>query len=434
MGKKLNSALVLAGGMGTRLREITKDLVPKPMAVIAGKPILEHTINKLKQNGITEIVISVGYLHEVIEDYFKDGKSFGVDISYIVETEPLGSGGALYYLKDKFDSDFLVCPGDAIFDIDIDRMYQYHKAHDALITLFSHPNIHPYDSDLIITDGNGKVLGFDKKTNTRDYFYSNSVNAGIFVINSSALDYFDIIKKVNMEHDFVAAKLCTGRVYAYESSEYVKDVGTPDRFYATEKDIESGVVAARNLRNKQKAIFLDRDGTINIYRGFIRRVDDIDLIDGVVEAIQKINASEYLAIVVSNQPVIARGEASFDEVDNMFRKIETILGKSGAYLDDIYYCPHHPHKGYEGEIVNLKIKCNCRKPNIGMLLQAKEKYNLDLSKCYIIGDSHVDVQTGINAGIKSIKIDSDLKEEEEIVADCYANNLLDAVNLILQEK
>ncbi len=422
---------MLAGGKGTRLQQITKNILPKPMAVIAGKPILEHAINRLQENGITDIIISVGYLHEKIEEYFGNGDKFGVKISYIVEQEPLGSGGSLYYLKDVFDTDFIVCPGDAIFDIDIDKMYKFHCEHNALITLFGHPNIHPYDSDLIISDEKGRVLQFDSKNNIRDYYYHNCVNAGISIINPESLDYFKAVKEVNMEHDFVSAKLGTQRVYVYKSSEYVKDVGTPERFYATEKDIQLGIVASRNLKNKQRAIFLDRDGTINKYKGFVRKVEDIELIDGVVDAIKKVNDSGYLAIVVSNQPVVARGEATFDDVDNMFKKIETELGKNGAYLDDIFYCPHHPHKGYIGEVAELKFACDCRKPQIGMLLQAKEKYNLELKQCCIIGDSNVDVQTAINAGIKSVKVRSDLNEEETLSADYYADTLLKAVEIII---
>ena len=128
----------------------------------------------------------------------------------------------------------------------------------------------------------------------------------------------------------------------------------------------------------------------------------VELIDGVAEAIRKINESGYLAVVVTNQPVVARGEVSFEELEEIHSKMETLLGKEGAYLDAIYYCPHHPHKGYEGERPELKIDCDCRKPKPGMLLKAAEDFNIDLSKSWMVGDGENDIQAGINAGCKTV--------------------------------
>ena len=160
------------------------------------------------------------------------------------------------------------------------------------------------------------------------------------------------------------------------------------------------MVQAKNLHNKQKAIFLDRDGTINKYVGFLRNIDDFELIEGVSETIKKINQSGYLAIVVTNQPVIARGEVTWDELHEIHRKMETLLGKDGAYIDGIYICPHHPDKGFEGERPEYKFDCDCRKPKPGLLLQAAKDFNIDLSQSVMIGDSESDVKAGKNAGCK----------------------------------
>ena len=141
--------------------------------------------------------------------------------------------------------------------------------------------------------------------------------------------------------------------------------------------------------------------------GFLRNIADFELIDGVTEAIRRINKSGYLAIVVTNQPVIARGEISFDELEEIHNKMETLLGKEGAYLDAIYYCPHHPHRGYEGELIELKIDCACRKPKPGMLLKAAEEFNIDLSQSWMVGDSENDIKSGINAGCKTALIGND---------------------------
>lgn len=200
-------------------------------------------------------------------------------------------------------------------------------------------------------------------------------------------------------------------MYFYEclqyNTEYVKDMGTPERFHQVEEDYKNGVVQAKNLHNKQKVIFLDRDGTLNKYVGFLRNIDDFELIDGASEAIKQINQSGYLAIVVTNQPVIARGEVSWDELHEIHKKMETLLGKDGAYIDGLYICPHHPDKGFEGERPEYKFDCDCRKPKPGLLLQAAKEFNIDLSQSYMIGDSNRDVEAGQNAGCRrSIQIET----------------------------
>lgn len=422
----------MAGGFGTRLKDVTGDEIPKPMARLCGKPILSYAVETLKNNGVDELFISVSYLSEKIIEYFGDGSDFGIKINYLREETPLGSGGALYYLKGNVKGDFIVCSGDTVFDIDVSRMLAFHKRRRAAATLFTHPNSHPYDSDLIICDRFGKVLRVDFKGGERHY-YKNNVNAGFFIVNSSALKFFDFPKKVNMEHDFINSLINSGeRVYAYKSPEFIKDVGTPERFNAVAAEIAEGLPAKRNLSVPQKAVFLDRDGTINKYKGFIRSESEIELVDGAAQAIKRINESGYLAVIVSNQPVVARGEATFKDVDQTFDKIETLLGKEGAYVDGIYYCPHHPHKGFKGEVKRLKKDCECRKPKIGMLLKAQKDFNLDIEKCWMVGDSEADVLTGINAGILQIKVKSDLAETETVNPTYRANDLISAVKIITE--
>ena len=399
-------AVIMAGGKGTRLSTISKS-VPKPMVSIGGMPILERQINNLKDFGIKDIIIVVGFLGNVIKDYFKDGIEFGVNISYITETNPLGSGGSLYYLKEKINDDFLLIFGDIVFSIDFNRFINFHKENKAKISLFAHPNSHPYDSDLLSVNSNNQVIRLDSKTNIRNYYYKNLVNAGLYVISSDVLTTITDLRKRDLEKDIILPLIERKEVYAYQSSEYVKDAGTPDRYYSINQDILNGIVEKRNLKNKQKCIFLDRDGTINLYKGFVTEANQFELIPNVEEAIKLINNSEYLAIVITNQPVIARGETSFEELNNIHNKMETLLGEKGAYLNAIYFCPHHPDKGFPGEVRELKIICDCRKPKIGLLLKAQKRFNIDFSKSYFIGDSDIDVKTGNNAGCHSIKINTD---------------------------
>ena len=432
--------VIMAGGRGTRISELFPD-IPKPMIPVCGKPVLEWEIEGLAEQGFRDIVLTVSYLHEKIEEHFGDGSKWGVNIEYFVEDVPLGNAGALFKLREKLgDEPFLLLNADAVFDVDFNRMVKFHKDHSALVTLFTHPNSHPYDSGLIFTDGNGAVSSWLTKEDARPEFYKNRVNAGLHVIEPKVLDMFvaginidDIgveiegkIIKVDLDRQVLKPLCGSGRMFAYDSPEYVKDMGTPERFYAVSKDFENGTVKAKNLQNKQKAIFLDRDGTINKYVGFLRNISDFELLDGVAEAVKLINASGYLAIVVTNQPVIARGEVSYEELEQIHNKMETLLGVHGAYIDGLYFCPHHPDKGFEGEVPELKFDCECRKPKPGMLLKAAEDYNIDLENSYMIGDGKNDVLAGKAAGCKTVLIG-----EGEFGQDMSARSLLEAVRQIL---
>lgn len=420
--------IIMAGGMGTRIQSVRAD-VPKPMIEICGKPILQYQIENLKACGLTDITIGVGHLGHVIKDFFGDGLKFGVNISYFTEDHPLGTAGALFKMLDGracadvqtstvLDDDFLLLCGDVIFDIDFKRFISFHKEHKAWTSLMAHPNGHPYDSSLLVTEtlppeqvgglpvNTHRVTKWMAKEDER-IWYKNLVNAGLQIISPELLRetlktfvprHTETPDKIDLDRDVLKPGIKTGKIFAYETTEYIKDMGTPDRYYETEADIKSGKVHARNLSQKQKAIFLDRDGTINKSNGFITKTEDFELLPGSAEAIRKINKSGYLAIVVTNQPVIARGDCTFEELDLIHQKMETELGKEGAFIDGLYFCPHHTEKGFPGERPEYKCNCNCRKPKIGLFQMAADDFNIDFSKSYMIGDGENDIEAGKNAG------------------------------------
>ena len=430
-------AVIMAGGKGTRLASITKDLIPKPMADILGKPLLEWQIQTLKQYNIRKICLVIGHLGEKIQEYFGDGSDFGVQISYIQEKEPLGTAGSLYYIKEWLtDDSFFLIFGDVFFNIDLNRMLQFHISRDSIATLFVHPNSHPFDSDIVVMDTNERIERFDSKNNVRSYWYENCVNAGFYILNKRVCDYVTTPVKLDLEKNLLSRLIEEKQpVYGYRSPEYIKDIGTVDRINATIKDIESGFIDARCLSQKQKCIFLDRDGTINKYKGLLYNEDDFELETDVVEAIKQINHSEWLCIVVTNQPVVARGLCETEDVENIHRKMMTLLGKEGAYLDAVKYCPHHPDKGYPEENVAYKIKCHCRKPDIGMLLESAEEYNIDLKKSWMIGDTTIDIQTGINAGMHTALVltgEAGKDGKYAVQAEEEGKTLLEVVNKIIK--
>ena len=427
----------MAGGRGTRISELFPD-IPKPLIPIEGAPVLEREIISLREQGFKDIIMTVSHMGDKIMNYFKDGSKLGVSIQYYNEVTPLGNAGAFFKLREQLeDEPFLLLNADAVFDVDFNRMVRYHQEHGGLVTLFTHPNNHPYDSGLIIAEKDMSVQSWLAKEDVRPKYYKNRVNAGLHVIDPKVLDMLSIdadkigtvdgmtgkTVKVDLDRQLLKPLAGSGKMFCYDSPEYVKDMGTPDRFHQVEEDFKAGRVSAKNLSNKQKAVFLDRDGTINKYVGFLRNINDFELINGVSEAIKRINASGYLAIVITNQPVIARGEVTYEELNEIHNKMETLLGNHGAYLDSIYYCPHHPDSGFDGEIKELKIDCDCRKPKPGLLLKAAEELNIDLSKSWMIGDSKNDIMAGKNAGCKTALIGN-----EDYKQDITVDSLLTFVN------
>ena len=410
-------AVIMAGGKGTRVASVNSS-VPKPMLPVCGKPVLLHQIECLKRQGVTKITLAIGHLGQQIVEFFQDGRQFGVQIDYIKEEEPLGTAGALYYLKGRITDDFLLINGDLIFDVDVHRLMDFHKKANADVTLLTHPNDHPYDSGIILAEKSGQVTGWLTKEDKRGW-YRNCVNAGLHVLSPGLLECMEEPRKIDLDREILKPLILSGRVFVYRSPEYIKDMGTPERIAQVEHDLEAGLVQKKNLLQKQNAIFLDRDGTINQYVGFLRKPEEFQLVEGAAETIRLINRSGYLAIVVTNQPVIARGEVTWEGLEEIHCKMETLLGEKGAYLDDIFVCPHHPDKGFPGEVEQYKIDCACRKPKPGLLLQAAEKYNIDLAESWMIGDQPLDVQAGQRAGCQGVL----LSETESILE--AAKNILE---------
>ena len=191
--------VIMAGGKGTRITSVASD-IPKPMIKIEGIPVLEREIECLRKQGFDDIIMTVSHLGNIIMDYFGDGSgnspitgvSFGVHIEYYFEKEPLGNAGALFKIKDKLTSDFLLLSADAMFDVDFNRFVAFYKEHGGLVTLFTHPNSPPYDSGLIIADKNGAVEKWLAKEDERSQYYRNRVNAGLHVISPQVLELADI--------------------------------------------------------------------------------------------------------------------------------------------------------------------------------------------------------------------------------------------------
>jgi len=425
-------AVILAGGQGTRLKSINT-LVAKPMMPIGSKPLLEHQVELLKSFGICDIIILVNHLKESIQHYFHDGSKWGVNITYYEEVVPLGTVGGVKAIEAEITDDFLVVYGDVMFSMDLSRLISFHQEKKSECTLVLHPNDHPYDSDLVDIDHQLKITSFHAKPHETDRFYRNLVNAGVYVFSRKVFDFLEKDKKADFGKDIFPVLVDRISMFGYNTTEYLKDMGTPDRLEQVTNDLVSGKIEARNFSHKQRAIFLDRDGVLNVDHPYISTPSMLELFPFTAEAIKKINMSDFLAIVITNQPVVARNLCTEAELQIIHNKLDTLLGNERAKLDALYYCPHHPDKGYPDENPAYKIDCPCRKPKPGMLRDAARDFNIDLSQSFIIGDDERDLAAGLAAGVKTIGVSTGKGlMGSKIQPDFRFENVLEAVDFITQ--
>jgi len=407
----MKQLVILAGGKGTRLKDRLGDL-PKPMIPIAGKPLLEHQVELAKKYGFTELTFFVHYRADLIQDYFGHGEKWGVSITYLIEPEPLGTAGAVLTGFKHLADRFLVMYGDTMVNVDLDRIWQAHEKHHADATLLLHPNDHPFDSDLVEVNADARVLAFHNRPHPEGIWRQNLVNAGLYVLEKQALKPFRswfLTRQpgtlLDFGKDLFPSLLQSGaNLLGYNSPEYIKDIGTPQRYDRICGEYASGVIARSSFATPQHAVFLDRDGTLVPDKDCLRSADGLELLPGVADALHRLNHSGWRAVLVTNQPVVAKGWCTEAELQNIHNKLETLLGHEHAFLDRIYFCPHHPEKGFPGERADLKINCDCRKPKTGMVQSAVADLNIDLKQSWFIGDTTTDVQTARNAGVKSILV------------------------------
>lgn len=402
----MTQAIILAGGRGTRLASRLNGK-PKPLVDIDGVPLLQRQIEALAQNGIDDIVLLVNHAADQIESFIA-GLSLPLNITIIDDGFPRGTAGATLACLDRLQERFVVVYGDTLFDLDVRHMLAEHCASGADATLLLHPNDHPADSDLVELDGQDWIRAFHPYPHPTDAWLRNLVNAAFYIVDRRALEpWVGRMEIGDFAKDLFPAMLSEGaRLKGHISFEYIKDVGTPERLDKAEKHLRTGLVARARRDRSQRAVFLDRDGTLNEQRGHIAQAEALELIPEAANAVRRLNEAEYRVVLVTNQPVLARGETDEAGLALIHAKLESDLGRYGAYLDAIYYCPHHPHRGYEGEVPELKCDCDCRKPATGMVKAAASAMNIDLSLSWMIGDSTADVAMAQAAGLRSILVDT----------------------------
>jgi histidinol-phosphate phosphatase family protein len=396
---------ILAGGQGTRLRERAGNL-PKPMVPLRGRPILDYQLDLCRTHGCGRVLLLVHYAHEAIRAHVGDGSRYGISVEYAVETTPRGTAGALRDALPRLAETFLVLYGDTYLDVDLRRMRDAHARSNADATLFVHPNDHPQDSDLVELDDTGVVTALHPYPHAEGAEYENLVNAALYVLRREGLEpLIPADGKADVAKDLFPQMLRAGRrLLGYVSPEYIKDVGTPDRLDRVAADIDAGVPDRLSARALRSAVFLDRDGTLNDEVQHLSRPEQIALLPGVPEALQRVNRSGHLAVVVTNQSVVARGDVTLAGMKKIHTRLTHLLGARHAYVDRIYLCPHHPDRGFPGEVAELKQVCRCRKPDTGMVDEACRDLQIDRKASWLVGDTTSDVETGRRAGLRTILV------------------------------
>lgn len=434
----MRQAVILAGGMGTRLKAITGDL-PKPLAPADGKPLLERQLELLALSGVGDVVVLCSYRADAIREFCGDGSRWGLSVTCIEEERARGTAGAVLDALPHLADSFFVLYGDTVLDVDLPTMARAHEAANPDATLLVHPNDHPADSDIVEVDAAGTVLAIHGYPHPPGKDLPNLVNAGLYILEKRALAALDQTDTLPEKPDFgkhvFARMLDQGmRLLGYRSPEYIKDAGTPERLEKTGKDLRTGRVAALSLRTPSPAVFIDRDGVINEERSYISHPDQVVLIDGAAEALRLLNRSHFRTVIITNQPVVARGEATEAELQQVHNRLDTLLGAQGAYVDALYFCPHHPDKGFAGERADLKIVCDCRKPARGMIDKAAADLNIDIAASWYIGDMTTDIELARRCGMNSVLVETGFGGRDgkyDAQPTFIAPSLREAVALIL---
>lgn len=392
--KEILQAVIFAGGSGVRLKPYT-DTNPKPMYRFNGKPFLEYLICQIREWGITDIVLLLGYLPEKIIEYFGDGSFLGVNIRYVITPVEYDTQYRIKAADSVLRDEFLMMYCDNICPIDFSRLKQEYEINNALIQFTAYSNDDDYTKNNLIIANDGKVELYDKKRIVPDL---RGVDIGYAIVSKKIFAWMSD-KNDNLEAVVYPKLAEEGKIYATITKHRYYSIGSFSRIELT-KEYLSG----------QKYIFMDRDGVTNRRppkAKYVCKATDFVWLEGAKTAIKKLNDAGYFIIIISNQAGIARGILTHDDFKTVQKKMDSDLKKIDAHIDAVYYCPHGWDEG-----------CECRKPKPGMLYQAQKDFSINLTECIVIGDDERDIMAAHNANMKGVLVTEDY-------------TLLDAVNDLL---
>jgi len=388
----VRQAVILAGGIGTRLRPLTYK-IPKPMIILNDKPFLEYLIDLLKENGIEEVILLLGYLPEKIKEYFGNGSNFGINIKYSVGDVSFETGKRIKNAEDLLDDNFLLMYCDNYWPLNLKNLLEYHNNHSVLATVTIYTNKDKFTKSNMKIDDKGYVVLYDKSRQEKNL---SGVDIGFFIINKKVLELMPNTN-FSFEKEILPILIKKKQLVGYLTDHKYYSIGKIERLPITEKYLQP-----------KKVIFLDRDGVINkkpSKADYIKKWSEFEFLPGVIEALKILTQNGYEIYIISNQAGIARGMMTDNDLEEIHRNMVNGLEKKGGKVSDIYYCPHGWDEG-----------CECRKPKPGMFFQSAREHYIDLTKAIFIGDDERDLQAGNAAGCKTILVRPN-KSFLEIVKD-----------------
>ena len=377
----IRQAVILAGGIGARLRPLTLD-TPKPMVLVNNKPFLEYLIGLLKENGIKEVVLLLGYLPDKVKTYFGDGSKFGVGIKYSIGDVSFETGTRIKNAESMLDDYFLLMYSDNYWPLNLNNLAEFHNKRGALATVTIYANKDSSTKNNICVDEHGYVTKYD---NTRQEKGLNGVDIGFFIINKKIMD---MAPKHNFsfEQEILPKLIEKKQLCGFRTQHKYYSISTIEKLKITEEFLKP-----------KKIIFLDRDGVINKRPGkadYVKSWKEFEFLPGAIDAISLLSKNGYEIYIITNQAGIARKAMTEDDLHIIHGNMEKELEKHDARINGIYYCPH----GWDSN-------CECRKPKPGLFFKASYEHKFDLTKAIFIGDDERDLQAGNVAGCKTILVD-----------------------------
>lgn len=391
------TVLILCGGKGTRSANPES---PKALANIGSEPILKWQIDLALNSGIKSIWLLAGHKSNDIKYWLETQPQIQVnileDLDLTGTLEPIVS-----VLAESNAEIFCIVSGDIMVGADLRNLAIRHLKSENQVSVVVHPNLHPETSDILFEDHNRRTHFFSKKQKS-DKIYPNSSAAGIFFVSREVLMNFKDIKGNAEEAIFEWANR-RKQLGLIRSAEYFSDTGTPNRLAKVREDFLSGKIA-RKVDWYRNAVLVDLDGTLCLDSNQNKKLGVPELFPDVLAWIKSLNTKGLSVFLVTNQPGISKGQFGVHELTSYLNAFEAILARNGVLVDGIVYCPHHPEIGFQGEITDLKIDCTCRKPKIGMIGQLEVMFGKQIEPICMVGDSFIDYEFAINAGIKFIHV------------------------------
>lgn len=374
----IKEAIILAGGLGTRLRSVVADL-PKCMAPVCGKPFLHYVIKVLQQQGIEKFIFAVGYKYQSIENWLTTGYP-NLNYQLVIEAEPLGTGGAiLLACKKATEPEVLVLNGDTFFNVDVKSFVQFHSTHKSSCTLALKPMQNFDRYGVVGLNNDNSIASFKEK----QYYQQGNISGGVYILNVSAFLKHSLPEKFSIEKDYLEKFYQEEKMYGYVQDKYFIDIGMPEDYSLAQTEMVKQFLPI----DKTWTLFLDRDGVINHekHKDYIHSWDEFVFYDGAKEAIAKFAAVFGRIIIVTNQRGVGKGVTKKEDLETIHRNMKAAIENAGGRIDGIYYCP------------DINDDSPSRKPNKGMGLQAQKDFpEIDFSKAIMVGNTLSDMQFGRN--------------------------------------